>query len=188
MRLATAVSKPVLHFMCGQNSCVSHRPRGDRVLAGSTLYMQYVQQRKRKQPHGRQQDRPKEGKRDRDRRNKQRHYRKTRWDSNPTVAPRGSTASERQAMSAGAARAATATASAAARRPRPTTARTTLPPSTDLKRKRSERLPGLHRWLALRSRTDGEDDRRTEREGSAERRRTETKGQSDDPDLIDDVV
>ena len=91
-------------------------------------------------------------------------------------------------MSAGAASDATATASAAARRPRPTTARTTLPPSTDLKRKRSERLPGLHRWLALRSRTDGEDDGRTEREGSAERRRTEKKGQSDDPDLIDDVV
>ena len=89
-------------------------------------------------------------------------------------------------MSAGAARAATATASAAARRPRPTTARTTLPPSTDLKRKRSERLPGLHRWLALRSRTDGEEDGKPEQEGSE--RRTEKKGQSDDPDLIDDVV
>ena len=37
MRLATAVSKPVLHFICGQNSCVSHPASGDRVLAGSTL-------------------------------------------------------------------------------------------------------------------------------------------------------
>ena len=33
---------------------------------------------------------------------------------------------------------------------------------------------------------DGEDDGRTEREGSE--RRTEKNGQSDDPDLIDDVV
>ena len=111
---------------------------------------------------------------------------KNPWDSYPTVAPCGSTTSERQARSAGAASAATATASVAARRPRPTTAKTTLPPSTDLKRKRSERQPELHRWLALRRRTDGEDDGRNEQEGSE--RRTETKGQSDDPDLIDDVV
>ena len=89
-------------------------------------------------------------------------------------------------MSAGATSAATATASAAAPRPRPTTARTKLPPSTDLKRKRTERQPDLHQWLALRRRTDGKDDGRTEREGPE--RRTEKNGQSDDPDLIDDVV
>ena len=111
---------------------------------------------------------------------------KNPWDSNPTVAPRGSTASERQARSAGAASAATAPASAAAPRPRPTTARTTLPPSTDLKRKRTERQPELHRWLALRRTTDGEGDGRVEGEGSE--RRTEKNGQSDDPELIDDVV
>ena len=111
---------------------------------------------------------------------------KNPWDSNPTVAPRGSTASERQASGAEAAGAATATASAAAPRPRPTTARTTLPPSSDLKRKRTESQPDLHRWMAPRGRTDGEDYGRIEREGTD--RRTEQTGQSDDPDLIDDVV
>ena len=74
---------------------------------------------------------------------------KNPWDLNPTVAPRGSTASERQASGAEAAGAATATASAAAPRPRPTTARTTLPPSSDLKRKRTESQPDLHRCMAL---------------------------------------
>ena len=33
-----------------------------------------------------------------------------------------------------------------------------LPPSKDLKRKRTERQPELHRWMVLRRRTDEEDD------------------------------
>ena len=114
---------------------------------------------------------------------------KNPWELTPTVAPRGSMASERQAKSAGGASAASATASAAAPRPRPTITRTKIPPSDDLQRKPAERQPDLHRWMRpqrrTERRTDSNDDR-TERESTE--RTTEKTGQSDDPNLIDDVV
>ena len=37
MRLATLSSNPVLHFMCGQYSCVGDPAKGARFSAGSTL-------------------------------------------------------------------------------------------------------------------------------------------------------
>ena len=97
--------------------------------------------------------------------------------------------SERQAKSAGGASAASATASAATPRPRPTTARTKIPPSDDLQRKPTARQPDLHQWMRPQRRTErrtGSDDDRTERENTE--RTTEKTGQSDDPNLIDDVV
>ena len=114
---------------------------------------------------------------------------KNPWDTTPTVAPRGSMASERQAKRAGGACAATATANAATTRPRPTTARCKIPPSDDLQRKSTARQPDLHQWMRPRRRIEGRrdsDEDRTERESTE--RLTETPGQSDDPNLIDDVV
>ena len=80
-------------------------------------------------------------------------------------------------------------ASAATTRPRPTTARTKIPPSDDLQRKPTARQPDLHQWMRPQRRTErrtDSDDDRTERESTE--RTTEKTGQSDDPNLIDDVV
>ena len=40
-RLATESPNPVSDFMRGQYSCVGHRTKGARVLAGSTLWRLY---------------------------------------------------------------------------------------------------------------------------------------------------
>ena len=71
----------------------------------------------------------------------------------------------------------------------PTTVRTKIPPSVDLQRKPTARQPDLHQWMRPQRRTErrtDSDDDRTERESTE--RTTEKTGQSDDPNLIDDVV
>ena len=75
---------------------------------------------------------------------------------------------------------------AAKRAPGPKTAGTTLPPSSDLKRTKKTRQPSVSAWL----RNQDTEPRLTLEANHQDPRHEdpEVNGQSDDPQLIDDVV
>ena len=106
---------------------------------------------------------------------------KNPWDSSPAAAPRESTTLARRATHAGSARAEPAAASAAA--PGRSTATITIPPSTDLQRRATKRQKTMHHWMPRRSPAQKIQDSREHAEETPH-----IDSQSDDPDLIDDVV
>ena len=106
---------------------------------------------------------------------------KNPWDPSPAAAPRESTTLARRATHAGAARAEPAAASAAA--PERSTATITVPPSIDLQRRTTKRQKTLQHWMTRRSPAQDIQDSREHVEETPQ-----IDSQSDDPDLIDDVV
>ena len=106
---------------------------------------------------------------------------KSPWNSSPAAAPRESTTLARRATHAGSARAEPAAASAAA--PGRSTATITIPPSTDLQRRATKRQKTMHHWMPRRSPAQDIQDSREHAEETPH-----IDSQSDDPDLIDDVV
>ena len=106
---------------------------------------------------------------------------KTPWDPSPAAAPRESTTLARRATRAGSARAEPAAASAAA--PERSTATITVPPSIDLQRRTTKRQKTLQHWMTRRSPAQDTQDSREHVEETPH-----IDSQSDDPDLIDDVV
>ena len=105
---------------------------------------------------------------------------KSPWDPSPAAAACESTTLARQAINAGTARADPAAANAAA--PGRTTATTVIPPSADLQRKATKRQRTLRHWMPRwRPAEDKQDDNETEEQTP------QIEGQSNDPDLIDDI-